>query len=164
METTELKQEELKEYFCIIDNELYRARGNKWVIVKNGGTDHSDGYKVVQFKNKKIRVHRLKWVLTYGDIDEEMVVDHINGDKSDNRVDNLQLLSSRDNTNKGSKGDSRRNGWSGKKSLTVYVDGKMKHLGVFEYDNYYKAQDLCHSLKEILSFKDIKDLIGRIVY
>jgi hypothetical protein len=44
-------------------------------------------------KNKHyFRVHRLIWEAFNGAIPDGYVVDHINGDKKDNRLENLQLL------------------------------------------------------------------------
>ena len=44
-------------------------------------------------KNKHYyRVHRLIWEAFNGPIPDGYVVDHINGDKKDNRLENLQLL------------------------------------------------------------------------
>lgn len=46
-------------------------------------------------------VHRLLWELFIGPIPEGMTVDHIDGDKTNNRLTNFQLLSSKDNAVKG---------------------------------------------------------------
>ena len=57
-------------------------------------------------KMKTERIHRLM-MLTYGDNPPEGMddptVDHINGDKLDNRIDNLQWLSNADNAYKAQK-------------------------------------------------------------
>ncbi len=45
-------------------------------------------------------IHRLMWICHKGEIPYNMTIDHINGDKQDNRLVNLQLLTSRDNSRK----------------------------------------------------------------
>jgi hypothetical protein len=47
-----------------------------------------DGYKKTSIKNKKARIHRLIFLWHNGYLPE--VVDHINGDKLDNRIENLR--------------------------------------------------------------------------
>ena len=37
--------------------------------------------------------HRVVWILTHGEIQEGMVIDHINRDPSDNRIENLRCVS-----------------------------------------------------------------------
>jgi hypothetical protein len=50
-------------------------------------------YNKPGIKNKHyFRVHRLIWEAFNGTIPDGYVVDHINGDKKDNRLENLQLL------------------------------------------------------------------------
>lgn len=55
-------------------------------------------YNVAGVKNKKyFRVHRLVWENHMGPIPNELVVDHINSIKWDNRLENLQLLTIQQN-------------------------------------------------------------------
>lgn len=59
---------------------------------KNDMTWGEGGAKV-----KILRVHRLVWMTFNGKIPEDMEIDHINSNKMDNRIENLQLLSPSDN-------------------------------------------------------------------
>lgn len=65
------------------------------------------GYRVVSIRNgdvkKQCRVHRVIWIAKNGIIPDGLVVDHINNDKLDNRISNLQLLTAKDNSTKASK-------------------------------------------------------------
>lgn len=43
-------------------------------------------------------VHRVVWILHHGEIDSRMVIDHIDGDTSNNKIGNLRLISQKENT------------------------------------------------------------------
>jgi hypothetical protein len=63
-----------------------------------------NGYKVVSIRNGKTkmqcRVHRIVWIAEHGIIPDGYVIDHINNDKQDNRLCNLQLLTAAENSTK----------------------------------------------------------------
>lgn len=49
------------------------------------------GYYLVDFNNKKRFVHQLVWELFNGDIPSGVFIDHIDGDKLNNKIENLRL-------------------------------------------------------------------------
>ena len=55
-----------------------------------------DRYFRVKLLNKKYLVHRVIWLLEYG-VFPSGTLDHINGDRSDNRIENLREVSHFDN-------------------------------------------------------------------
>lgn len=66
----------------------------------------------------------------------KLVVDHINNDKLDNRLENLQLITARENSSKNTKGSSKYIGvsWdkqSKKWKASIEIDGIKKNLGRF---------------------------------
>lgn len=67
--------------------------------------DNGSGYHFVALtkngKSKKYLVHRLVYEAFEGVIPANMTVDHIDGNKLNNSIDNLQLLSQSENTVKG---------------------------------------------------------------
>lgn len=69
------------------------------------GTDER-GYRVVSIRNGatklRCRVHRIVWIAANGLIPEGYVIDHINNNKLDNRIENLQLLTPGENSTKAS--------------------------------------------------------------
>ncbi|MBD1229107.1 HNH endonuclease [Xenorhabdus griffiniae] len=85
-----------------------------------------------------IYIHRLAWLLYYGRWPSEFI-DHINGDKSDNRIVNLREAS---NTENSWNSKMRKNNSSGIKGVCwckskkkwvarIRIDGKRKTLGYF---------------------------------
>lgn len=65
------------------------------------------GYLVVGIRNGETkltcRVHRIVWIAKHGVIPDGYVIDHINNNKSDNRISNLQLLTNAENSTKARK-------------------------------------------------------------
>lgn len=96
-------------------------------------------YKFIRVKDKIVREHRYIWEQHFGAIPKGMYIDHINGDKQDNRIENLRLATPKENarnrvganvTNKlGIKGVQQLE--SGNYRVRAYVHGKDKHFGVF---------------------------------
>lgn len=78
------------------------VKGNMHVLVP---VKTRDGYLRVRLtKNGKIlyaRLNRLVWSAFNGPIPEGMQVNHINEDKEDNRLENLNLMTPKENTNWG---------------------------------------------------------------
>jgi hypothetical protein len=87
--------------------------------------------------NKHIKAHRLAWFMFYGETPKQ--IDHINGDRSDNRISNLRSVEKEENSK--NLGLSKRNtsGTSGvsfcntrKKWCAKGLVGRTrKHLGYF---------------------------------
>ena len=54
-------------------------------------------------ESKRYHVHRFVWECFNGPIPNDKVIDHINNDKMDNRLSNLQLMSQQENCLKSAK-------------------------------------------------------------
>lgn len=80
------------ECFEYRDGKLYWkkvAHPNKQYLVgQEAGSIHQTGYRHVTWLGKVHKVHRLIFLLEYGYLPPE--VDHINGDRQDNRLENLR--------------------------------------------------------------------------
>lgn len=88
--------------------------GNKRKEKKMSPYTNHNGYQMLQITCGDYRgafsIHRIVWESFNGKIPEGMQVNHINEDKTDNRLENLNLMNPRDNINWGT-----RNRRAGKK-------------------------------------------------
>ena len=89
-------------------------------------------------KRKSYRLHRLIWLLVYGYFPEN-VIDHINKDKTDNRIENLREVSQRCNLRNGRL---RKNSLSGVKGVRWYKLGEIWGVCIStKYIGYSKDLD-----------------------
>lgn len=98
-----------------------------------------NGYRRVSVNRKTICIHQLVAMAFLGHrpCGMKLVVDHINKDKTDNRPDNLQIVSVRHNARNRKNTTSKYQGVSwhkgmGKWQSRIRIDGKQKYLGAFD--------------------------------
>ena len=72
-------------------------KSGAWRAVNISVSTHNKGYVRVSFFVRMVLVHRVIFTLVSGNIPEGMTIDHIDNDKTNNNINNLQLLSHRDN-------------------------------------------------------------------
>lgn len=116
------------------------------------GSKHSDGYIKIRVDGGDYFAHRLAWLFTAGEWPANQI-DHINGQKSDNRINNLREAShSQNEHNKGVRKDSLTGvkgvQWhpaSKRFKAIIKLHGKAQILGYFSTiegaaDAYRKAE------------------------
>lgn len=91
------------------------------------------GYYRTQVDGISYKVHRLIWTLVRGPIPAGMFIDHINGIRTDNRIENLRLVSPRENQFNRRK---RKGGLSAFKGVTYCAEVR-KYRATIQKD--YKA-------------------------
>ena len=93
-----------------------------------------NGYRAYSIRNGRIkmqcRAHRIIWISQHGIIPEGMVVDHINNDKLDNRIMNLQLLTPKQNSTKAAEDGLYLTGFDNPQTK---LDPKLKEEIAFSY-------------------------------
>jgi hypothetical protein len=69
-------------------------------VIKRGPHSQGGGYRIICIDQKQYRAHHLVWVWVYGEW-PSVEIDHINGNRDDNRIENLRLATASQNrTNK----------------------------------------------------------------
>lgn len=114
----------------------YKSRqGTRSARAICGKTLH--GYRKISIKRQHYPAHRLAWLYVYGEFPNGYI-DHINLDKTDNRIANLRVATPAQNN-----ANTRHRGLSGFKGVTwhkqckrwqaaIKVNGKNHHLGLFD--------------------------------
>ena len=100
------------------------------------------GYRYIQLFGKKYAAHRLVWLIEYGKF-PNLFIDHIDGNRLNNHIDNLREVSNKQNTeNRGAQKNNKfgRKGVSFNKRLKKYV-AQIQHHGVNHYLGLFKSPD-----------------------
>jgi len=161
-------KEELSESFRFNKNgELERLfRGLDWRIIECKAND-GRGYCRVSFGRFMIRYHTIIWILTHGTIEDvDAELDHIDGNRSNNRIDNLRLVTRRENCqNKKTHRNGRLQGCHFCKQNNkwqAYIVINSKRIALGYYDNELEAHNVYSEALTMLdkSVEEIKAYFG----
>lgn len=104
------------------------------------GCKHSAGYISIKVNGRAYLAHRIVWLLKNGEWPAGQI-DHIDGDRSNSRIENLRDTDSRGNNRNGALRSTNTSGTCGvswhsrAKKWQAYIsdnNGKWKHLGFFD--------------------------------
>ena len=118
------------------------------------GTLGRDGYVEVKINKSRHKAHRIAWYLHYG-VWPVAWLDHVNSNRTDNRISNLREASSLQNARNRKSYTGKSSGykgvsWSKRNSrfvAKIVVNGKQIHLG------YHKDEELASLIYEEASLK-----------
>jgi hypothetical protein len=103
-----------------------------------GCLNKSDGYVSIRHNGKLHQAHRVIWELHYGGIANGLQIDHVNHIRSDNRIENLRLVSSTGNARNHSLQSNNKTGIPGVKAgpcasylVNIGHQGRQIHIGSF---------------------------------
>lgn len=129
-------------YFSYDDGRLYWAvsTSNRVKVGQRAGTTNHNGYRQIMMKGKRYMEHRVIYEMRRGPIPDGLEIDHINGVKDDNRIENLRVVTHAENQHnrKPTKGFYLKKRM-GKFQSQIAVGGKNIYLG--HYDTEEEARE-----------------------
>lgn len=146
----EITQEFLHKYFEYKDGKLYyKPRDIKefsapiyhkiWTTQwcgKEAGSKTNTGYWEISIKGRRFLRHRLIWLYHYGKWPDN--IDHEDQHKSNDHIENLRSVSHTINMKNRKRSSNNKTGVNGvhicnkKYRAQIYLNGKCKHLGMFD--------------------------------
>lgn len=126
-----LTQTEVKNIFEFIDGKWYRKQfTNKYGSVRKQKyidfqvANHVSGYCNVKINGRTERAHRVVYAYFYGDIPSGFSIDHIDGNILNNSINNLRLVTNRENSH----------------NRKVHRDGKCRGVGFHKATGKWRAR------------------------
>lgn len=111
----------------------------RWKAGKTMGTINPSGYCRISIFGSIHQAHRLAWLYHYGEWPDGLI-DHINGVRHDNRIENLRVVDCAGNARNMSRSAKNKTGINGVHIHTqngcyiaqIRVGGKARHIGRFD--------------------------------
>lgn len=131
-----------------------RAPRKKIRVGEISGSRTANGYREIGIGRHRYLAHRIAWAMVHGDIPRTAQIDHINGKRDDNRIENLRLVEQSHNSRNsalsqlntsgvpGVSWDKQRNMWRAR----IKVNGReigLRHWHAF--DNAVRARKIAES-------------------
>lgn len=160
-----ISSERLKElvFYDEGTGEFSRVASVKAKLGRIEGTRTGRGYLSVTLDRRMYLLHRLAWLYVHGD-HPKGIIDHINGDKSNNRIANLRLVTASENAqNLHGPHRDNKSGYlgvtkclvTGRWRAFIFAGGKQRALGRYDtpeeaHAAYMKAKAGLHPVASIV--------------
>lgn len=127
---------------------LYARFKSRQYPIGRFGALNNNGYLRTMVDRVHYVTHRLIWIYVNGTIPEGMVIDHIDGNKANNKIENLRVVSKRHNeqNRRTAKGYYFHKA-TGKWVATIKTEEKLLYLG--SYDTKEEARSAYLEAKKI---------------
>lgn len=112
---------------------IAKFRSQNYSVGDVVGSLDAHGYVVIGHKGKLLKAHRVIWEIFNGEIPHGMNIDHINGVRSDNRIENLRLVTKEGNA---------KNRRLSTRNVTGLHGVKKNLLGIFEATISHKGKQI----------------------
>lgn len=140
---------------------LWRVSRGKAARGAVAGRKSLYGYMEIKFDKKIYKAHRLAWLYIYGKWPKQQI-DHVNGVRDDNRIENLRECSAVQNQQNRKINSNNTSGYPGvdfnkradRWRAYIRLNGSLKHLGFFAnpqdaHAAYLKAKSEFHTFNPI---------------
>ena len=151
------KEQELLEYIKhhfdtdLIESDgrfVWNVRGHGITVGREAGCINKEGYRVMGIQGKRFYAHRLAWLWVYGKFPSKEI-DHINGNRLDNRIPNLRDVTKQENRKNQKIHKKNTSGvmgvyWSKDRKIwrvKISCNKKQLHIGCYkEFDDAVEAR------------------------
>ena len=146
-----------------------RCKKDKWVTIENKINDNH-GYCCVTTKERSVGYHRIIWILCYGeDVPVGFEIDHINGNKIDNRIENLRIVSPRENQQNrkrhrdGNLCGQHYDSFSKSYKTEIYINGTYVTIGRFKTkeEAHIAYRIACDNILRYVDNKSFRELVKK---
>lgn len=137
-------EEYIKEHFTYEPNSGFINRTDR---KNSNGSFDKDGYLILKIKGRQFKAHRIAWFLYYGEM-PSMEIDHINRNRTDNRICNLRISDRKLNVNNTVIKPNPNTGVIG-----VYIDKVTKGLKKIYTTRIDKKTYRFNSLEDAIKFR-----------
>lgn len=119
------------------------------------GCVNPEGYIQISLDGQSFLAHRLAWLYEHKEWPDDLI-DHVNGDKKDNRITNLRQASNAQNMHNAPYGRKSKTGIKGIHRWSTVKGGK-------EYSYYVASVRLGKGIRKIKSFPQTEEGLGMAV-
>jgi hypothetical protein len=151
-----IEQDLVRELFKYRDGKLFwrEYRSNRALKDSKAGSHYKiENYINISINKTRYKAHRLIWIYHHGKIGD-FQIDHINGNRIDNRIENLRLVTHQENhfnqtKAKGYTWNKINKNWRAQ----ININGTHYNLGSFNTEEearqaYLEAKERYHIIKE----------------